>query len=61
LLFLQEQPGDQEAAEDEKTQNAERARENRQCSFTPQVIENDEKNSYGSNSVQGWDGGQKER
>ena len=60
LLFLQQEPGNQEAAEDKKSEHAKRAREKRKSPFISQVIEEHEKNCDSANSVQSRDRGKGE-
>ena len=55
-MFLEEQPGDQETAEYEETQDAERAGNERKFSFKAKVIEDHEEDADGANPVKGGDG-----
>jgi hypothetical protein len=51
IFLLQKKPGDQETAQDEKAQNAERSGENRKRSHNAHVIQNYQENCDRANPI----------
>ena len=60
-MFLEEQPGDQETAEDEEAQDAKRAGNKRKSPFKAEVIEDHKENTDGANAVESGDGRETEQ